>query len=115
MREKQLLIIGVGGNLFQLYAMTKKKRKTTPPYLLTLILKHTANGSACSHDITEPQEYFRDPSGSDSGTMYTIKNKLKIVIRVASSTTWFSPPVNEQIQVPRAGLITRLAANVPET
>ena len=65
--------------------------------------------------MAEPQEDFREDSGNDSGTMYCMKNTLNAESKVANRTTCFSPPVNVHIHVPRAGLITRLAANVADT
>ena len=76
---------------------------------------YTAKGSACSQVMGAPHEALRDFSGSDSGTMKTMKTRLKMVIMVARRITCACPWVWSSIHVPRAGLITRLAAKVADT
>ncbi len=75
----------------------------------------TAKGSACSQLMGTPHVAFL--SCSDSGTMKMMNMRLKTVIRVARITTCMCPWVLERsmMYVPRAGLITRLAANVADT
>ena len=75
----------------------------------------TAKGSACSQVMGTPHVAFL--SCRDSGTMKTMNMRLKTVIMVARSTTCSCPLVLERsmMYVPRAGLMTRLAAKVAET
>jgi len=77
----------------------------------------TENGSACSHVIELPQVLLRVPSRNDSGTIKTIKRRFMAAIPVAKETTMNMPVLgySSKINVPRAGLITRLAANMADT
>jgi len=79
--------------------------------------KLTAKGSACSHVIEFPQVLLRVPSLSDSGTMNIMNSRFMIAMPVAKETTLNMPVLGycSRINVPRAGLITRLAANMAET
>ena len=84
--------------------------------LISFTCQLTPKGSTCFQLITDPHVVFLDPSGRDSGTTRTMKRRLMAVMMVASSTTYVSPSSkNWMIQVPRAGLTTKLAANVAET
>lgn len=74
----------------------------------------TAKGSACSQDIGAPQDDGRTFSGKDSGTATRIIKTSSKAIAVATATTRFSPYVFI-MYAPRAGLMTKLAANVADT
>ena len=66
--------------------------------------------------MEEPQEAFLEASGKDSGTMNIMNIRLNAVIIVAKMMTWTWPLVKlESRYVPRAGLMTKLAAKVADT
>ena len=77
----------------------------------------TENGSACSQVMELPHMLLRVPSRSDSGTMNIIKTRFMIAMPVARETTLNMPVLgySSSINVPRAGLITKLAANMADT
>ena len=81
------------------------------------LIQLTEDGSACSHVMDFPHILLRVPSRSDSGTIKMIKRRFMMEIPVARETTLNMPVLgySSKINVPRAGLITRLAANMADT
>ena len=74
----------------------------------------TAKGSTLSQEIGDPQDEGLTFSGSDSGTTTSINKTSNKAIAEASHITKLSLYILPRY-APRAGLVTRLAANVADT